>query len=123
MREIKFRAWDRGRECMVSSSGSRTESYGFRYPWGFQTGYNKIDIMQFTGLKGKNGVEIFEGDIVEGKYIHDSKVIGVVEYNSMAFGFVGKKPDGSRWFDTITTPGYTQDDDIEVIGNIHENPE
>lgn len=88
---------------------------------------DEVTLIQYTGLKDKNGVEIFEGDIVGGDYhVDDStmgKVIGVVEYNSMAFGFVGKKSDGSRWFDTITTPGYSEVNDIEVIGNIYENPE
>lgn len=62
---------------------------------------------QFTGLKDKNGKEIYEGDVVQ-------DYEGVVHYVRWSVG------DGC--FDFTGSP-YALSDDCEVIGNIHDNPE
>lgn len=70
-------------------------------------------IGQFTGLTDKNGKKIFEGDIVRWITRREDKVIGVIEYSDCSFLLlsIGKIYDFSIM------------KDIEIIGNIHDNPE
>lgn len=137
MRTIRFRAWDKYHQkmCMVwevrFSYNPDDTDCGFE-PYAVVITPNtdtivvnseNVELMQFTGLKDVNGVEIYEGDIVIGKepYYH-TNVKGVVEYGALAFAFVGRAEDGERWCDTITNPNITEAD-VKVIGNIYENPE
>lgn len=85
------------------------------------SGENKsFHLMQSTGLKDKNGVEIFEGDIVIGA----NEAIGYVAYLQQEAGFVVvlKKSD-YRLGHRNTGESYNVAIAHEVIGNIHYNPE
>lgn len=82
-------------------------------------GYRAVEIdpetvSQFTGLCDKNGVKIFEGDII--KYFDDW--IGKIEYDSDSALFVVSFVDGDD--DNF---GRVSCGDCEVIGNIYDNPE
>lgn len=78
------------------------------------------DDEQFTGLRDKNGKEIYEGDIVHGttRYFIKEQT-GIVCFGGMSFNF--HNDDG--WFYTVTNHNIESLPEIEVIGNIHENPE
>lgn len=80
-----------------------------------------VVLMQSTGLKDKNGVEVFQGDVVvheEGEYSYK----GIVLKDKYYFYIEGVNINDSFSFDDIsnTLIGET---DLEVIGNIYENPE
>ena len=121
-REIKFRAWDK-------TSKKMTKHFG--YGKGYMCGGDGIslndlisseqyyqEIMQFTDIHDRHGIEIYDGDIVEFDYQdHPKRRKAYVEWNGQCYGleaFVGD--------DTSYAPLFTQyTKALEVIGNIYES--
>jgi uncharacterized phage protein (TIGR01671 family) len=156
-RQIKFRAWDKTYSLMnykvqVGNTDHADPNYTCNSIWvdsgdfktiGWMNADDKcIDLMQFTGLKDKNGKEIYEGDILRNETflvnletnqkVVDSDFVDYYEvffnsetgYNSFALKCVKttrKNNFGLADINKCFINNYTQKS--EVIGNIFENPE
>lgn len=120
----KFRCWDErlGLTEVVSIDFFRKKIKINHWEYGDSNFFplDEVVLMQSTGLKDKNGVEIFEGDIVVNQYGN----VGYVAYLQQEAGFVVvlKKSD-YRLGHRNTGESYDITTNHEVIGNIHSNPE
>lgn len=131
MREIKFRAWSKSENLMgevtkfrFSKSQYPFVNVRFRkngktvdegYYFGQEDGSDNVILMQYIGLKDKNGSEIYEGDIVTGLFDH-TNIIGHIIYGSDATFFIKRK---GLYGISLNNA----EDWLEVVGNIYENPE
>ena len=104
-REIRFRAWD-GSEMYSPIIGANGSIY--RNDRDYEDGNDApFDIlMQFTGLRDKNGVEIYEGDLV----LNTGGLTGEIVFYD--YGWLMKWVNLSRY--------YPLGQEVKVIGNIHD---
>lgn len=111
MREIKFRAWDKKQIEIYGTGMSYCEPEYFDDMLAFRFNHfesdnpSEIIYEQFTGLRDKNGKEIYEGDIIESHGLR---------------GKIWYREDTVRY---CCSPDVYDFDDAIVIGNIHENQE
>lgn len=136
MREIKFRAWDGANmhenvspwrhDFVISNTWHRCEKSSGTGIFGSGGNYAEMlvpavrftELMQFTGLKDKNGKEICEGDIVRFKTYGDEKHFGEIALEVKISTDYGARPYMPVWgyFNWVSR-------ESEIIGNIYENPE
>lgn len=132
-REIKFRAWDKKEKKMVLAvtlfleENNYIEFYTGEYSTDMEIGErtyhrkaleeSEYELMQFTGLKDKNGKEIYEGDIVKS---HNGRIwevkIGMYQYLDQ-YPCIGVYAEGENCQYPMG------DGNWEIIGNIYENSE
>lgn len=132
MRDIKFRAWDKKTKKMrtVESIGfGELSYYNEGYPVVNMIGRDCIndkdiiihrdsyqyELMQYTGLKDRNGKEIYEGDIL----LYNNYIKTVISYKNGAFVRSYENSNIYILYDSFITDGRL--DDYEVIGNIYED--
>lgn len=125
MREIKFRAWDKGVYSgkMIYDIQNEFEE---RINLGMDSFGNYLnnasfEVMQYTGVKDCNGKEVYEGDIIEITWSNDnSKHIYKLEYFDDCAMFQLVNLNDQDDLDALC--GFNSNQ-IEVIGNIYESPE
>ena len=126
-REIKFRAWDYDTNTMIYPDSELETIFCFDKV-GLSVYHNNgqemssFELMQYTGLKDRNGKEIYEGDII--KYSSDvinsfyraNEIFREVRFKYGMYGIKGIEDGTHIPFGNILKCQY------EVIGNIYENP-
>jgi uncharacterized phage protein (TIGR01671 family) len=121
MREIKFRAWEKNlKEIIpVHSIDFDNKIINSLSAWRF---FHEIELMQYTGLKDRNGKEIYEGDILECHH----KTKGNVFFHDDSFRLSSDQCELNlediHSYDDLNQY-LIEDNDLVVIGNIYENPE
>ena len=117
MRDIRLRAWDFTQNKMLDGSHFMIEGCGSK--WRkldnkmMERIYDDLKLMQYTGLKDKNGVEIYESDLLKIKLNEEETVVATVVFDRGAFNVALSNGNGY-------TVAYINHE-AEVIGNIYEN--
>ena len=121
MREIKFRAWDKATQGhwqpkpkgMIEFCLHNVPDYiGHTFNENGGVWERRFTVMQYTGLKDKNGRELFESDIVQW-----GDLILTVEWSDEDCAFIGNSPTAAA----MLNQEYL--DNFKIIDNLYENPE
>lgn len=141
-REIKFRAWQDGQMCEIDGNSKVTLEFNDISGWNIvkepskdnpyylmgesSKGGKDFVLMQFTGLKDKNGKEIYDGDIINipaGNKYDPIKGEHYVKWDLT--GWFIRRLDGIDYIDIDYSELLLYNFVVvsEVIGNIYENPE
>ena len=109
MRQIKFRAWDESQKYMAKQGTPDLETIQ-----SFFFHFGNFPLMQFTGLTDKNGIEIYEGDIIQ--FLIDNEKY-IVEFTEGSFCIVSNQNS------CIISMYDFQNSEFLILGNIYENTE
>ena len=135
-REVKYRAWDTLNKRMIPNNREAIKSIQFDqngdfdsveiaemqedFTWSVKTSCT-VELIQFTGFKGKNDVEIYENDICKVCYLteknQDRYKYELIRWNDEEGGFF----IGSSFEDEEPLSVGIMDNSLEVVGNIYEN--
>ena len=129
MRDIKFRAWDKKENDWFDEDGGDlyielNGNINFGWNGEIMDDYtDRIILMQYTGLKDKNGVEIYEGGIVHWMTEFISPMDMRTKHKIDINVEVHQKESGEWVMGKVGNTLFEELLDVEVIGNIYENPE
>lgn len=137
MREIKFRVWDNTFKMMLSpklvdidfdEGKIEVTTDTLRYEEIYTDEIKDFVLMQYIGLKDKNGKEIYEGDIVKREAYIDyekcskvNKVEGVIEMYNYSWCIVHKEKDKRYIHPLSMEEEFCDIKELEIVGNIYEN--
>ncbi|WP_427112401.1 YopX family protein [Megasphaera sueciensis] len=141
-RKIKFRVWDKNLKLMAMANCIKYPS-DYVYPqiyyryknkqtgkiidecalFGSDDGCDTVRVMQYTGLKDKNGKDVYEGDIIRTKMF--GKEIGNANFNDIDYFSIVYKGASFKLENNTRTFYFTKETSksAEIIGNIYENSE
>lgn len=122
MREIKFRAWDKNSKTMIYQDKDYDIISGLKVLFEeLANPARSFKLMQFTGLHDKNGKEIYQKDILGGiwetlfiNYCEKCKQNQIFNYDFGCMSCIGDV----QWIEVVE-----DEKELEVIGNIYENPD
>ena len=122
-RELRFRAWTEIEKYMAYQGHPDLETlYSFMFHF---ADFKDCLIMQSIGILDKHGDEIFEGDYIKctgGLWVDEYPKEGQIIFNKHTASFVMRGKNSFGVFMNMSL-GFSDGTEIEVIGNIYENPE
>ena len=143
MREIKYKAWHKkdkkmydvaclewahhysseftyiGFHVNIIRKGTLDKPNSLYFEW---VAENEVIVLLYTGLKDKNEKEIYEGDIVNRHLGHPPRVITWTP-EGRYLGWYSSRLESQQTKNIMDHLPLGQDEEIEIIGNIYENPE